>query len=197
MIYAVILGILGACVAVFLGLAMKGTGALVERTFKGHIMARIMGAGIIIAIVCYLIPDLMFSGETQIHSIIDGAAGIGIAMLVLMAVLKALLLALSFKSGYLGGPIFPTIFICTMIGLALSLAFPQVPVGMLVMCLMVAVITLALGVPLTAILLVAVVGTANENMIVLLVLSSGVSLILGVIIRDIRARRIAGEGAAD
>jgi H+/Cl- antiporter ClcA len=196
-VYAIILGILGAAVAVFLGLAMKGTGALVERTFKGHIMARIMGAGVIIAIVCYLIPDLMFSGETQIHSIINGAAEIGIAMLVLMGILKALLLALSFKSGYLGGPIFPTIFICTMIGLALSLAFPGVPTGILVMCLMVSVITLALGVPLTAILLVAVVGTANENMIVLLVLSSGVSLILGVLIRDIKARRNPAKGSVD
>jgi H+/Cl- antiporter ClcA len=196
-VYAIILGILGAAIAVFLGLAMKGIGALVEKTFNGHIMARIMGAGVIIAIVCYFIPDLMFSGETQIHSIINGAAEIGIAMLVLMGILKALLLALSFKSGYLGGPIFPTIFICTMIGLALSLAFPQVPPGILVMCLMVAVITLALGVPLTAILLVAVVGTANENMIVLLVLSSGVSLILGVLIKDVRARRAPAEGAAD
>jgi H+/Cl- antiporter ClcA len=194
-IYAVILGVLGAFVAVLMGLAMKGIGTLTERIFRGRIMARIMAAGVIIAIVCYFIPDLMFSGETQIHSIIGGAAGIGIAMLLLMAALKALLLALSFKSGYLGGPIFPTIFTCTMIGLALSLAFPGVPSGILVLCLMVAVITLALGVPLTAILLVVVVGTADQNMIVLLVLSSGVSLILGIIIRDIKARRSVKEGS--
>ncbi len=192
--WAVILGLLGSFVAVLMGLAMKGSGVLIEKTFKDRIMARIMFAGVIIAIVCYFIPDLMFSGETQIHSIMVGAAGIGISMLILMAVLKALLLALSFKSGYLGGPIFPTIFTCTMIGLALSLAFPGVPSGILVLCLMVAVVTLALGVPLTAILLVAVVGTADPNMTVLLVLSSAVALILGIIIREMKALRADKEG---
>ncbi|HTY15669.1 MAG TPA: chloride channel protein [Methanoregulaceae archaeon] len=191
--YAIVLGVLGAFVAIMMGLAMKGIGAVMERTFKDRVMTRIMAAAVIIAIVCYLIPDLMFSGETQIHSIIGGAAQIGIVMLLLMAVLKASLLALSFKSGYLGGPIFPTMFTCTMIGLALSLAFPGTPTGILVLCLMVAVITLALGVPLTAILLVTVVGTADPNMIVLLVVSSAVALILGILLREIRAKR-AGNG---
>jgi H+/Cl- antiporter ClcA len=53
-------------------------------------------------------------------------------LLFIMAVLKIALLALSFKSGYLGGPIFATLFICTMIGLALSLMFPWIPVGIFV-----------------------------------------------------------------
>jgi H+/Cl- antiporter ClcA len=76
-------------------------------------MTRILFAGVIIGAVCYLIPELMFSGEASIHSIISNPAQFGIAMLFLMAVLKVVLLALSFKSGYLGGPIFPTIFACT------------------------------------------------------------------------------------
>ena len=70
--WAVILGLLGSFVAVLMGLAMKGSGVLIEKTFKDRIMARIMFAGVIIAIVCYFIPDLMFSGETQIHSIMVG-----------------------------------------------------------------------------------------------------------------------------
>jgi H+/Cl- antiporter ClcA len=189
-VYAVILGVLGSFIAVLMGLAMKGIGNVMEKTFKDRIMTRIMSAAVIIAIISYFIPDLMFSGETQIHSIMGNAAQIGIAMLILMGALKALLLCLSFKSGYLGGPIFPTIFTCTMIGLAMSLAFPGVPSGILVLCLMVAVITLALGVPLTAILLVAVVGTTNQNMLVLLVLSSAVALIIGIIIRDLREGRV-------
>jgi H+/Cl- antiporter ClcA len=186
---AIILGVLGAFIAVLMGLAMKGIGGVMEKTFKDRIITRIMVAAVIIAIVCYFIPDLMFSGETQIHSIMGDAAHIGIAMLLLMAALKALLLCLSFKSGYLGGPIFPTIFTCTMIGLSMSLAFPGVPSGILVLCLMVSVITLALGVPLTAILLVAVVGTTNQNMIALLVLSSAVALVLGIIFRELREER--------
>jgi H+/Cl- antiporter ClcA len=135
----------------------------------------------------------MFSGETQIHSIVASYTEIGIVMLLVMAVLKALLLALSFKSGYLGGPIFPTIFTCTMIGLALSLVFPSVPVGIFVLCIMAAVITLALGVPLTAILLVIVIGTTNQEMMALIVLSSVVALIIGMTVRQTREKRTAAK----
>jgi len=191
--FAIVLGILGAFVGILMGLTMEGMGIAMEKVFGDKIITRILFAGIIIAVVCYFIPDLMFSGETEIHSIIASYAEIGIAMLLVMAVLKVVLLALSFKSGYLGGPIFPTIFTCTMIGLALSLVFPGIPVAIFVLCLMAAVITLALGAPLTAILLVIVIGTTNQEMMALIVLSSVVALIIGMEVRQIREERAAGK----
>jgi H+/Cl- antiporter ClcA len=192
-IYAVALGILGALVAIFMGIVMNGMGIAMERAFKDKIITRILFAGAVIAGVCYFIPELMFSGETTIHAIVENPAEFGILMLLLMAVLKIILLALSFKSGFLGGPIFPTLFACTMIGLALSLIFPTVPVGIFVLCTMAAVVTLALGAPLTAILLVIVIASANPNMSALLVLSSVVALILGITIRQTREKRAAGK----
>jgi H+/Cl- antiporter ClcA len=192
-LYAIALGILGALVALFMGIVMNGMGIAMERAFKEKIITRILFAGVIIAGVCYFIPELMFSGETTIHAIVENPAEFGILMLLLMAVLKIILLALSFKSGFLGGPIFPTLFACTMIGLALSLVFPTVPVGIFVLCTMAAVVTLALGAPLTAILLVIVIASANPNMSALLVLSSVVALILGITVRQIREKRVAGK----
>jgi H+/Cl- antiporter ClcA len=188
---AIVLGFLGAGIAMLMGLAMKGIGTMVEKTFRGKIITRVVCAGIIIGTVCYFIPDLMFSGETTIHGIIQNAAETGILMLLFMAVMKIGLLALSFKSGYLGGPIFPTIFICTMIGLALNLLFPGVPVGIFVLCTMAAVVTLALGAPLTAILLVIVICPANQNMAALFVVSSAVALIIGILMRQMREKRAA------
>ena len=88
-LYAIVLGILGAFVAVLMGLAMKGIGTAVEKAFGDNIMTRILCAGIIIAVVCYFIPDLMFSGETTIHAIIQNPAQIGIMMLLFMAVVKS------------------------------------------------------------------------------------------------------------
>jgi H+/Cl- antiporter ClcA len=192
-LFAIVLGILGAFIAILMGLTMNAMGIAMEKAFGDKIITRILFAGIIIGFVCYFIPDLMFSGETEIHSIIASYAQIGVVMLLIMAVLKVVLLALSFKSGYLGGPIFPTIFTCTMIGLALSLIFPGFPVAIFVLCLMGAVITLALGVPLTAILLVIVIGTTNQEMMALIVLSSVVALLIGMEIRQIREKRAAGK----
>jgi H+/Cl- antiporter ClcA len=182
-IYAIILGVLGALLAVFAGLSMQKIGTIMEKSFHDKPIQRILAAGIVIATIGYIFPNLLFSGEKQIHTILQNPQEIGIVMLLIMAVLKILLLALSLKSGYLGGPIFPILFSATMIGLALNLAFPGVPSSILVMCIETGTMTLALGAPLTAILLVAVVGTANPYMLSLLVLSAVTAMILSMIFK--------------
>ena len=185
-LYAVVLGLLGALLAVLMGLSMQAVGTAMERVFGDAVVLRVLAAGAVIACVGYFIPEMLFSGEEQIHGIIADPARIGVAMLLFMAILKILLLALSFKSGYIGGPLFPVIFSSTLIGLALNLVFPGVPVSILVLCIEVAALTLALGAPLTAILLVSVVGTANQNMIVLLVISAVTAMLLGAATKERR-----------
>jgi H+/Cl- antiporter ClcA len=179
-VYAVILGVVGALLAVFAGLSMQKIGMIMEKSFHDKPVQRILAAGVVIAAIGYYFPNLLFSGEKQINSIIQNSSELGIAMLLIMAILKILLLALSLKSGYLGGPIFPILFSSTMFALALNLAFPGVPLSILVMCIETAAITLALGAPLTAILLVAVVGTANPYMLSLLTLSAVTAMILSL-----------------
>ena len=190
-VYAMLLGALGALVAIFIALAFQVIGALVERVFHGRVVLRALGAGVIIAIVVYFVPEVMFAGEKQIFPMINNPASYGVLALVGLGILKLLLLALSFKSGFLGGPTFPTLFACTMFGLALSLLFPGVPVSIFVLCIEAAAITLALRAPLTAILLVAVIGTADPVEIALLVLSSVVALIVGHSAQQLMARRAA------
>jgi H+/Cl- antiporter ClcA len=79
-----------------------------------------------------------------------------------------------------------------MIGLSLSMTFPGVPTGIFVLCLMAAVVTLSLGAPLTAILLIVVIGTTNPNMTALLVVSAVVAMLIGMGLREIREKRAAG-----
>ncbi|MDG6258176.1 MAG: chloride channel protein [Methanomicrobiaceae archaeon] len=178
-LYAIGFGIIGALLAVFIGLSMQGIGRIVDRVFKDHEILPLLAAGAVIALVGYFVPNLLFSGQAQIHAIIDDAAAFGAAMLLFMAVAKILLLAVSFRSGFVGGPIFPILFSCTMIGLAVNLVFPAVPVAICVMCIEAAAFALALGAPLTAILLVVVIGTADPAMTVLLALSAVTAVMLG------------------
>ena len=178
-IYAVALGIIGSLLAIFAGISMQAAGTVMERVFGAATVAPVLTAGVVIAIVGYFVPEVLFSGEGQIHGVIADPARFGVAMLLGMAVLKILLLALSFKSGYIGGPLFPIIFASTLVGLALSLVFPGVPVAILVLCIETAALTLALGAPLTTILLVAVVGTADQYTIVLLALSAVTAMLIG------------------
>lgn len=194
---AIALGVLGALVAIFVSLAFRVFGTVIERIFGGRVVWRALAAGVVIAIAGFFVPAVMFAGETQIFPMVDNPASYGVLALLGLGILKLLLLALSFKSGFLGGPTFPILFACTMFGLALSLLFPGVPVSLFVLCIEAAAITLALRAPLTAILLVAVVGTADPNEIALLVLSSVVALIVGGAVQGLLARRAKAQTMSD
>ena len=99
------------------------------------------------------------------------------------------------SSGYLGGPLFPVLFSCTMVAMALSLLFPAIPVSILVLCTESAAIALVLSAPLAAILLVAVVGTADPYMIALMCLSTVTAMFVGIGVKQLMARRAAGKEA--
>ena len=194
-LYAILLGLIGALLALFIAVSFQVFGRVMGR-FGERVVLRTMVAAVVIAIVVYFFPELMFDGYSQIKPIIQNPASYGVALLLLFALLKILLLGLSFKSGYLGGPIFPTLFTCTMVAMALSLLFPSIPVSILVLCIEAAAVSLLLSAPLAAILLVAVVGTADPYLIALMCLSVVTSMFVGMEVKRLMARRAAGKEAA-
>jgi len=83
-----------------------------------------------------------------------------------------------------------------MIAMALSLIFPAIPVSILVLCIESAAVALLLNAPLTAILLVAVVGTADPYLISLMCLSTATAMFVGLGVKRVMARRAADKEAA-
>jgi H+/Cl- antiporter ClcA len=193
---AIILGVLGGFLALFMGGCFKFFGKVMGR-FDNKVVLRIFLASLVIAAVAYFLPELMFSGEDQIHMVLDDPEKYGVAMLLLFGVLKLVLLALSFKSGYLGGPIFPVLFGCTMIGLAINMAIPSVPLIIAVLCLEAAAISLVLGAPLSAILLVTIVAEAGQitpYLLSLVVVATVTSLLMGAALKRLMAKRKGSTG---
>jgi H+/Cl- antiporter ClcA len=194
-VWAIALGIVGSLLAIFTGLCMKGAGEVLEKGFSGRIVLRTFAAGIVIAVVCYFLPELLFSGEAQIHAIVENPAVFGIGMLLVLAILKLVLFSLSFKGGFLGGPVFPILFASTLVGLALSLAIPGIPVGIFVLCIEAATIAFALGAPLTAILLILVLSNPSPYLAALIVTSVVTALVLGALLKPVMERRTRKKAA--
>jgi H+/Cl- antiporter ClcA len=195
-LYAVALGFVGVLLALFISISFRAFGQVMDRVFKDRFLERIMVGGVIIAIVAYFLPELMFSGEAQIHPIIANPAAYGVWLLLAFAILKVLLLALSFKSGYLGGPIFPTLFASTMVALALSLLFPSVPVTLLFTCIVAATVTLVLDAPFAAILLTVTVATTSTYELGYIALATATALMLGGAIKRRMTQRAARQSAS-
>jgi H+/Cl- antiporter ClcA len=194
--YAILLAIVGGVVAIFVGFLYQVFERIIQTTFRERVVLRALGVGVIIGVICYFVPEVMFSGEKEIFAPIDNPAKYGVALLFFLGILKLVLLALSMKSGFLGGPTFPMLFSCTMFALAINLLFPGVPIAICVICIEGAALSLALGAPLTAILLVATIATANPYEVALLALSAVVGLLMGVIVKYLVAQRAARQPGA-
>jgi H+/Cl- antiporter ClcA len=194
-LWALALGAAGAVVAAYIGIAFRVFGRLMG-AFGDRVVARALVAGAVVGVVGLVVPDLLFSGEASIHAIMADPAAVGLGMLVLMALAKPLLLALACKSGYLGGPVFPTLFTAVMVGLAVSLVAPRVPLAVLVTCVEVGAVTLVLKAPLTSILLVAVVAQAGPHLTGLITVAAVTAMLLGGALQGLQARRAGATAAA-
>ena len=181
--------VLALLTAVFMRVAAGVFGRL-----KDRVILRALVAGVIFSVVGVLAPVMMFSGETQVQTVIKGAAGYGIAVLLVMAVAKLALLSVGFKSGFLGGPTFPLIFASTAVALALNLAFPSVPVAIFVAGVMAGAVYALFRTPLMVVLLVGFMLDEGATMVALVVLAVATVMIVTPPIQKIMAARQAAAG---
>jgi H+/Cl- antiporter ClcA len=164
------LALLGLVLAMITGLFMRVSARFFSR-LKGRIVTRALVAGVVFSVVGLFAPVVMFSGETQVQTVIKGAAGYGIALLLLMAVGKLALLCVGFKSGFLGGPTFPLVFASVSVALALNLLFPGIAIAILVAGIMSGAVYALFRTPLMVVLLTAFMLDASPDLIALIVLA--------------------------
>ena len=171
------LALVGLVLALLTAAFMRVSAGFFGR-LKDRVVLRALIAGVIFSVVGVFAPVVMFSGETQVQTVIKGAAGYGIALLLVMAVGKLALLTVGFKSGFLGGPTFPLIFASTSVALALNLAFPGVPVAILVAGIMTGAVYVLFRTPLMVVLLTGFMLDAGPTMMALIVLAIATVMIV-------------------
>jgi H+/Cl- antiporter ClcA len=108
-VLVVLFGLLGLVLAIISGALFQVAAALFGR-FEGRVVERALAAGVVFSVVGIVAPIVMFSGETQVQTVVADPAKYGPLLLLFMAFVKLALLAVAFKSGFLGGPTFPAIF---------------------------------------------------------------------------------------
>jgi len=171
------LALTGLVLALLTAVLMKAAAGFFGR-LENRLVLRALVAGAIFSAVGVLAPVVMFSGETQVQTVIEGAAGYGIAVLLVMAVGKLALLAVGFKSGFLGGPTFPLVFASVSVALALNLALPGVPVAIFVAGIMTGAVYALFRTPLMVVLLTGFMLDAGPTMVALIVLALATVMIV-------------------
>ena len=112
--------------------------------------------GVMFGIVGVALPLTMFSGGDQLHSVLnDAGTSLGLGLLIAVLIAKMLTYAVSQGSGFVGGPLFPALFLGGTAGVIVHQAIPGVPLGLAFTCLLPAVLGTLAAAPFSMVLLTA------------------------------------------
>jgi H+/Cl- antiporter ClcA len=132
------LGLFAALVVTLLAGFMKAAAQLFGQ-FKAPAIAKSTLGGVIFGIVGVALPLTMFSGSDQLTTVLKDAGTLGVGLLAAILIAKMLAFAVSQGSGFVGGPIFPSLFIGGTAGVLVHQVIPGVPLGLAFTCLLAAV----------------------------------------------------------
>jgi len=134
---AIPLGLFAAVVVTLLVGFTMGAARLFSRLKVPDIAKSVLG-GLIFGVVGVALPLTMFNGGDQLKTALDGAGTLGLGLLVAALVGKMLTFGVSQGSGFVGGPIFPSLFIGGTAGIIVHHVIPGVPLGLAFACLLAA-----------------------------------------------------------
>lgn len=150
----VALGLFGALVAVL----AAGFTTAASRLFGGPeipAVAKSALGGMMYGIVGVTLPLTMSSGGSQLASVLNGARTLGLGLCAATLIAKMLTYAVCQGSGFVGGPIFPLMFIGGTAGVIVHQAIPAVPLGLAFSCLLPAVLGSLAAAPFAMVLMAA------------------------------------------
>ena len=109
--------------------------------------------GAMFGVVGVALPLTMFSGGDQLTSVLQDASTLGLGLCIAILIAKMFTYAVCQGSGFVGGPIFPTLFIGGTAGIIVHQAIPGVPVGLAFSCLLPAVLGSLAAAPFSMVLM--------------------------------------------
>ena len=148
------LGVFAAVLVTLLAVLGKLAAGLFGRLKVPGIVKSTLG-GAIFGLVGVALPLTLFTGSDQLKTVVNDAGTLGLGLIVALVIAKMVTFAVSEASGFIGGPIFPALFIGGTAGVAVHEIFPGVPLGLAFTCLFAAVPGSAVAAPFSFVLLAA------------------------------------------
>jgi len=136
---AIPLGLLSAVIATVMVVVIEGTSRVFARLPIPPIAKSTLG-GALFGVIGVALPLTMFTGSDQLKTVIKDAGALGLGLLLAILFAKIFAFAVSLGSGFVGGPVFVSLFIGGTAGLAVHQAIHGVPVGLAFTCMFASVV---------------------------------------------------------
>jgi H+/Cl- antiporter ClcA len=192
----VVLGLVAAAIAMILAITIGVLKRITSRLDSRTIVRPVIG-GIVFGLVAVVLPLTLFTGTSQLETVINDAKSLGTAMLVVLVLGKIFTFAIGMNTGFIGGPLFPSFFIGGTAGMAASLIVPELPVALAFTALLAAVPAAIVPAPFTMVLLAGLltaVGVLQFTPILVAVVVAYVLISGTGVLAKLQERGSGGEG---
>ena len=149
---AVLLGILASAISWLLGLTMTALRVWVMPLITSVVVRTLLG-GVALGLIAVAMPLTLASGKAQLAYATENVGALSAGLLVGVVMFKIVAVAISLTSGFIGGPVMPTLFIGGAAGLAVHAFVPEIPVALAVSAMLVAVPGVSIKAPFSMVLL--------------------------------------------
>ena len=166
----------------------NGTKQLVGRLRMPDVVRPVIG-GVAFGLIGVALPLTLFTGSDQLSIILENVGTLGIGLLLATLLAKMVAFAVSSASGFIGGPIFPILFLGGLSGVIVNQVVPDVPLGLAFTCMLAAVPGAIVSAPFSMVLLTALltqIGTIQTAPILIAVATSSLTI---AAVRVLLARR--------
>jgi H+/Cl- antiporter ClcA len=195
------LGLFAAVVVTLLVGFIVGAARLFGRLKVPDIAKSVLG-GVIFGVVGVALPLTMFNGADQLKTELSDVGTLGLGLLVAALIGKMLTFGVSLGSGFVGGPIFPSLFIGGTAGIIVHQVIHGVPLGLAFTCLLAAVPGAFVAAPFAMVLMAAFltqVGALQTAPILIAVVTAFLTMegVKYLLARRKQARAAAAKPAAE
>lgn len=132
------LGLFGAVIVTLMVAVIQLMAKLFARMKLPGVAKSALG-GLAFGLLGVMLPLTMFNGSDQLKTVISEAGTLGAGLLAVLVLAKILTFAISLGSGFVGGPVFPSLFIGGTSGVFVHQLIPGIPLGLAVTCIMASV----------------------------------------------------------
>jgi H+/Cl- antiporter ClcA len=157
LIIGVLLGVAAVCVLILFTLISKLVFTVMARINNPYVLG--VAGGALVGLISFALPLAATSGSGQLATELQISETIGAGFIIAILIGKMFAIAISQSSGFLGGIVFPSIFLGGTAGLLVHSLFPSIPIALCVGAMLAATPGAFLSAPLA--LLIIAAGTVS------------------------------------
>ena len=153
LITGAVLGVAAVFVLLLHTYLSKLISAIAARVTNPYLLGAVGGA--LVGLIAFALPLTATAGSVQLGTELQVSESLGVGLLAAVLVGKMIAIAISQSSGFLGGIVFPAIFLGGTAGLLVHSIFPFIPIALCVGAMLAAVPGAFLNAPLALIIIAA------------------------------------------